>query len=127
MHTVDSASLARELSRRVAVLEKKLPVLIEVNVANEPQKHGVSAIELADLIAAIQKENALALRGLMTIPPDDLDAAKPTFETLVSLCNLHGGEKILPELSMGMSSDLEIAVTAGATMVRVGTAIFGER
>lgn len=127
MHTVDSASLARELARRVTVLEKKLPVLVEVNVANEPQKHGVSAIELADVIAAIQKENALVLCGVMTIPPDDLDAAKTTFETLVSLRNLHGGEKILPELSMGMSSDLEIAVTAGATMVRVGTAIFGDR
>jgi PLP dependent protein len=127
MHTVDSAALARELARRVAVLEKTLPVLIEVNVANEPQKHGVSAIELADVIAAIQKENALALRGVMTIPPDDLNAAKATFETLVSLRNLHGGEKILPELSMGMSSDLEIAVAAGSTMVRVGTAIFGDR
>ena len=127
MHTVDSASLARELGRRVAVLQKTLPVLIEVNVANEPQKHGVSAIELADVIAAIQKEKGLVLRGLMTIPPDDLNAAKTTFETLVSLRNLHGGEKILPELSMGMSADLEIAVGAGSTMVRVGRAIFGNR
>ncbi len=127
MHTVDSASLARELARRVAALQKTLPVLIEVNVANEPQKHGASAIELADVIAAVQKENALTLRGVMTIPPDDEAAAKPTFETLVSLRNLHGGEKILPELSMGMSSDLEIAIAAGSTMVRVGTAIFGDR
>jgi pyridoxal phosphate enzyme (YggS family) len=127
MHTVDSAALARELGRRVAALQKTLPVLIEVNVANEPQKYGASAIELADVIAAVQKETALTLRGLMTIPPDDEAAAKPTFETLVSLRNLHGGEKILPELSMGMSSDLEIAIAAGSTMVRVGTAIFGER
>lgn len=127
MHTVDSASLARELARRVSVLEKTLPVLIEVNVANEPQKHGVSAIELADVIAAIQKETSLSLRGVMTIPPDEIAAAKTTFETLVSLRNLHGGEKILPELSMGMSSDLEIAVAASSTMVRVGTAIFGDR
>lgn len=127
-HTIDSAALARELGRRVQLLERPpLPVLIEVNVANEPQKHGVSAVELADVIAAVQQQPGLALHGLMTIPPDDLAAAKTTFETLVSLRNLHGGVSVLPELSMGMSADLEVAIAAGATMVRVGTAIFGDR
>jgi len=98
-----------------------------VNVANEPQKHGVSAVDLAEVIDAVSREKGLLLRGVMTIPPDDVEQAKATFETLVSLRNLHGGVNVLPELSMGMSSDLEIAIAAGATIVRVGTAIFGER
>ena len=64
----------------------------------------------------------------MTMPPaGDLDAARRVFETLVSLRNLHGGRRRLPELSMGMSDDLEVAVACGATLVRVGTAIFGAR
>ena len=128
VHTVDSKVLARELGRRIEKLQRApVPVLAEVNVANEPQKHGASAVELEEVIAAIQNEKALLLRGVMTIPPDDLDQAKTTFETLVSLRNLHGGVAVLPELSMGMSSDLEIAIAAGATLVRVGTAIFGDR
>ena len=128
IHTIDSASLARELSRRIQLLERpQMTALIEVNVANEPQKHGASAVELQDVIDAVQKEKGLSLRGVMTIPPDDIDQAKSIFETLVSLRNLHGGANALPELSMGMSQDFEIAVAAGATMVRVGTAIFGER
>jgi hypothetical protein len=128
VHTIDSSSLARELGRRVQLLERPpLPVLIEVNVANEPQKHGATAVELGDVIEAVQREKGLALRGVMTIPPDDVDQAKSIFETLVSLRNLHGGANVLPELSMGMSQDFEIAIAAGATIVRVGTAIFGER
>jgi uncharacterized pyridoxal phosphate-containing UPF0001 family protein len=64
----------------------------------------------------------------MTVPPaDDLPGARRVFETLVSLRNLHGGPQVLPELSMGMSHDLEVAVACGATLVRVGTAIFGAR
>jgi pyridoxal phosphate enzyme (YggS family) len=128
VHTIDSASLARELSRRVQLLERPpLPVLIEVNVANEPQKHGATAVELSEVIEAVRREKGLSMRGVMTIPPDDIDQAKSIFETLVSLRNLHGGVNVLPELSMGMSQDFEIAIAAGATIVRVGTAIFGER
>ncbi len=129
MHTIDSPSLAKELARRVRNAGKPpLTALIEVNVGGEPQKHGATASELQEVIDAVRAEDALALRGLMTIPPEgDLAIAKNVFETLASLRNLHGGATLLPELSMGMTSDLEAAVAAGATMVRVGTAVFGDR
>jgi pyridoxal phosphate enzyme (YggS family) len=130
VHAVDSVVLARELGKRTLSAERgvPLPVLIEVNVAAEPQKHGTPASELADVIAAVHAEPALALRGLMTMPPlGDPEAARRTFSALASLRSLHGGVDVLPELSMGMSSDLEIAIACGATMVRVGTSIFGDR
>jgi pyridoxal phosphate enzyme (YggS family) len=129
VHTVDSASLARELGKRAArERETPLPVLVEVNVGAEPQKSGASPGEIAEVIAAIAAEPALAVRGLMTVPPaGDLAVARQTFETLALLRNLHGGSAALPELSMGMSADLEVAVACGGTLVRVGTAIFGAR
>ncbi len=129
MHTIDSAMLARVLGRRVTTEEREpLPVLIEVNVSGEVQKHGARASEIAEVMEAIDGEPGLTLRGLMTMPPaDDLDLAKKTFETLASLRMLHGGVAALPELSMGMSDDLEVAVACGATLVRVGSAIFGAR
>jgi pyridoxal phosphate enzyme (YggS family) len=137
VHTVDSVPLARELGKRAAAARGQggspLPVLIEVNVAREPQKSGVAPSDIEEVMRAVQAEGALSLTGLMTVPPlgdpgvGDLGAAKRCFETLVSLRNLHGGAAILPELSMGMTSDLEIAVACGATIVRVGTAIFGPR
>jgi PLP dependent protein len=128
VHTVDSAVLARELAKRVRALGRTMPVLVEVNVAAEPQKHGAQPPELAEVLAAVRAEPELVLRGLMTMPPaDDLLTARKVFETLVTLRNLHGGAAALPELSMGMTGDLEVAVAAGATMVRVGTAIFGAR
>ncbi len=128
VHTVDSAVLARELGKRLRAVGRTMPVLVEVNVAGEAQKHGASPTELAEVLAAVKAEPELVLRGLMTLPPvDDLAAARAVFETLVTLRNLHGGASMLPELSMGMTSDLEIAVACGATLVRVGTAIFGAR
>jgi pyridoxal phosphate enzyme (YggS family) len=129
VHAVDSVVLARELGKRVraAVRAHPVPVLIEVNVTAEPQKHGAAPGELAEVMAAVQAEPGLSLRGLMTMPPlGDLAAARRTFETLRSLRSLHGAAS-LPELSMGMSADLEIAIACGATMVRVGTAVFGAR
>lgn len=129
VHAVDSASLARELARRVAKSNRApLQVLLEVNVAAEPQKHGVLAGDLAELIRAVRAEPGLDLRGLMTVPPaEDLKVASRGFETLKTLRSLHGGIERLPELSMGMSQDLEVAVACGATLVRVGSAIFGPR
>ncbi|MDB4936909.1 MAG: hypothetical protein JWP87_3881 [Labilithrix sp.] len=132
VHTIDGPALVRELGKRAAkdgrgdVLER-LPVLVEVNVGGEPQKHGATAAALGSVLAAVEAEPALVLRGLMTMPPNDLEAARRAFEALSSLRTLHGGPARLPELSMGMSDDLEIAVAAGATLVRVGTAIFGSR
>lgn len=129
VHTVDTAVLARELGKRVAREARgPLPVLVEVNVGGEAQKAGAAPSDIAEVIAAVGAEPSLSLRGLMTMPPmGDLAAARRVFETLVSLRNLHGGPAVLPELSMGMSDDLEVAVACGATIVRVGTAIFGPR
>jgi pyridoxal phosphate enzyme (YggS family) len=127
VHTIDGESLVREMGKRVAKEGRELPVLVEVNVGGEPQKHGAAAQGLRDLLAAVEAEKSLKLRGLMTMPPNDLEGARRAFEALASLRSLHGGPSRLPELSMGMSDDLEVAVACGSTMVRVGTAIFGAR
>jgi len=129
VHSVDCEALARELGKRVATANRgPLPVLVEVNVSGEAQKAGASPSELADVVAAVRAQPSLSLRGLMTVPPlGDPAVARRVFETLASLRALHGGPAALPHLSMGMTADLEVAVAAGATMVRVGTAIFGER
>jgi pyridoxal phosphate enzyme (YggS family) len=130
VHTVDSRALARELGKRAAREGRgaALPVLIEVSIGGEAQKAGATPSEIDEVMQAVQAEESLALRGLMTMPPaDDLATARRVFETLVSLRNLHGGAAVLPDLSMGMTADLEVAVACGATLVRVGTAIFGAR
>lgn len=129
VHAVDSAVLARELGKRaMAGRRVPLPVLIEVNVGGEPQKPGATPGEIAEVIAAVQAQPSLLLRGLMTLPPaGDPQIARRVFETLATLRNLHGGKLVLPELSMGMTADLEVAVASGATYVRIGTAIFGAR
>lgn len=129
VHAVDSTALARELGKRAARdRTSPLEVLIEVNIGGEPQKAGATPGEIAEVMEAVRLQASLALRGLMTMPPaGDPDAARRTFETLALLRNLHGGAAKLPELSMGMSEDLEIAIACGATCVRVGRAIFGAR
>jgi len=132
LHTVDTAELALELSRRFAAIAPegaRLPVLVEVSIAGEEQKHGVAPEGLTELLASIEALPALSLRGLMCVPPftDDPAGARPFFDELARLRELHGGPLRLPELSMGMTHDLEQAVSAGATLVRVGTAIFGAR
>jgi pyridoxal phosphate enzyme (YggS family) len=129
VHTVDSTALARELGKRAAKERvSPLPVLIEVNVGGEPQKAGATPGEIAEVMAAVREHTSLLLRGLLTVPPlGGLESARRVFETLATLRSLHGGVAALPELSMGMSEDLEVAVECGATYVRVGTAIFGAR
>jgi len=129
VHTVDSEALARELGRRAAKERATpLPVLIEVNVGGEPQKAGATPGEIDEVMAAVRAQPSLVLRGLMTVPPaGGLEVARRVFETLATLRGLHGGVAALPELSMGMSEDLEVAVECGATYVRVGAAIFGAR
>lgn len=123
--SVDSAELADALSRRAEPLGRKLEVLIEVNVDAEPQKAGVlpeAALALAD---HVRRAAGLELRGFMCIPRAESDAAalRKAFGTLCEL----GARAGTPELSMGMSDDLDVAIEAGATMVRIGTAIFGPR
>ena len=127
VHTIDSAKLAKELGKRAAAESKKLPVLVEVNVGGEAQKSGCAPGDLASVIESIRAEASLELRGLMTVPPhtDDPEGARPFFRALRELRERHDGA--LPELSMGMTHDVEIAIAEGATMVRIGTAIFGPR
>jgi PLP dependent protein len=125
VHSVDSPSLAKELGKRAV---KRLPVLVEVNVSGEATKAGCQPSELEALLAAIEAQPNLALSGLMTMPPPgDLAVAKATFDSLRSLRDAHGGIARLPQLSMGMTDDLDVAIACGATLVRVGTAIFGSR
>jgi len=129
VHTVDSCDLPAELARRAAKAQRTIAVLIEVNVAKDPDKTGCSAGELGSVIDAVRRCPELELRGLMTMPPysQDLTETRRHFATLRTLQLLHGGGALLPELSMGMSHDFEVAIEEGATMVRVGTAIFGAR
>jgi PLP dependent protein len=139
VHSVDSLRLIAELGRRarerhVPVAGGLLPgavldVFLEVNLGGEAQKAGCDPSELGALIAAVREQDALMLRGLMTIPAGggQPEASRPQFEALVALREQHGGSAVLPELSMGMSQDLEVAVECGASWVRVGTDIFGAR
>jgi PLP dependent protein len=123
VHSVDSVSLAKGLAKRAP---GRLAVLVEVN-AGEEQKSGAREADVPALLEAIEAQESLDLRGLMTVPPADLDATRRAFERLARMRDELGGPARLPELSMGMSADLEIAVAAGATIVRIGTAIFGAR
>jgi pyridoxal phosphate enzyme (YggS family) len=129
IHTIDSPSVAIELGKRASKLGRIIRALIEVNVGHDPAKTGCAPDELAAIIDAVRATGALELSGLMTMPPysDDAEASRPFFAALRELQARHGGPGVLPELSMGMSHDLEAAIAEGATIVRVGTAIFGER
>jgi pyridoxal phosphate enzyme (YggS family) len=131
VHTVDSARLAAALGKHAAEgpREGTLAVLVEVNVGGEGQKSGCALHELAAVLEAVEREPSLRAVGLMTVPPhtEDPAGARPYFDHLRALRDEHGGAARLPELSMGMTHDLEQAVLAGATLVRIGTAIFGER
>ena len=131
IHSVDGEALAAEIDRRAGAAGLVQPVLLEVNVAAETTKHGVGEEGLPALAEAVAALRALDLRGLMTIPPpvEEADRARPWFARLRGLRD--GLERRLgrdlPELSMGMSDDFEVAVEEGATLVRVGRALFGGR
>ncbi|MEO0326024.1 MAG: YggS family pyridoxal phosphate-dependent enzyme [Myxococcota bacterium] len=114
---------AEALARRVGE-GPPLPVLVQVNVAGEAQKSGAAPADLPALVREIRALPALRLEGLMTVPPaGDPERARPVFRSLRELAAKEG----LAALSMGMSADLEVAIEEGATLVRVGTAIFGPR
>jgi PLP dependent protein len=127
VETVDSERLATELDKRAGAAGVRVPVLVQVNVAREPQKSGCDPDAVAALIAHVRSLPGLELRGLMTIPPhdDDPERIRPHFSALRALRARHLDPGSW--LSMGMSADLEVAVEEGATHVRVGTAIFGAR
>ncbi len=131
VHSVDGRGLAAELSRRALERGVRLPVLVEVNVSGEATKFGVTPEGLPELAEVVRGLPGLELRGLMTVerPVERAEDARPDFVRLRQLreaCERRLGVP-LPELSMGMSQDFEVAVEEGATWVRVGTAIFGPR
>jgi hypothetical protein len=122
VHTVDREELAAEISRRSVRAAAVTRVLLEVNVAGEASKAGCRPEEAARLAEAVRRLPGVALEGLMCIPPAEGDP-RPHFAALRGLRDRLG----LPELSMGMSGDYPVAIEEGATLVRIGTAIFGER
>lgn len=134
IHSLDSAGLAQRLDRLcVAEGREELAVLIQIDLGGEETKTGIDPRKLPELLDALSDCQRLRLIGLMTLPPyfENPDCARPYFKTLRELrdqLQLQGRFGERPgELSMGMSHDFEIAIEEGATMVRVGTAIFGER
>jgi PLP dependent protein len=128
VHSVDSVGIARKLDQ-VAGGAGRLPVLLEINLGGEETKSGLNEAELPGVMADVLRVPNLELRGLMLIPPYFADPAqgRPFFQRLRSLSEKHFAHLAGPELSMGMSHDFEIAIEEGATMIRVGTAIFGSR
>jgi pyridoxal phosphate enzyme (YggS family) len=133
VHSVDRVELAKELDRRAGSAGLTMKVLIEVNAAGETTKSGISASEAVSLVRFVAQLPNLSIQGLMTMPPffDNQEEARPYFRRLRELKDEIDAEKIprveMKELSMGMSGDYAAAIEEGATIVRLGTAIFGER
>lgn len=133
VHTLDRPELADRLEFLLAEHwpQRRLPVLLEINVGGESQKAGAAPGEAGELLKHAVSCGRLEVKGLMAIPPwgDDPEASRPHFRALRTLRDRLEQELgcALPALSMGMSHDFEIAIAEGATMVRVGTAIFGSR
>ncbi len=130
IHAVDSLELAAELGKRARAAGVVQPILAAVNVGGEAQKTGVAPAEAAAFVAAVRAIDGLRLDGLMTMPPpaDDPEQVRPAFRALRALRDqLATAASPLPHLSMGMSDDHAVAIAEGATLVRIGTAIFGAR
>ena len=133
IHSVDRLSLAEEISRQWGRLGRCCDILVQVNLSGETTKSGTTEAEALRLVRAVSALPHARIRGLMTMPPffDDPEAARPFFGELKRLAQRIEAESIpgveMRELSMGMSGDFEAAIQEGATLVRVGTSIFGAR
>jgi hypothetical protein len=130
IHSLDSIGLAEELNKRCEQIGKQQRVLVQIKLSEEPTKHGVLEKDLMELLEKVNSLKNLKLEGLMTMPPffEDPEETRPYFKRLREIRDEMKKKGFhLPELSMGMSHDFEIAIQEGATMVRIGTAIFGER
>jgi pyridoxal phosphate enzyme (YggS family) len=133
VHSVDRIELARELDKRAGVTGHKMNILIEVNVSAEQTKSGVPANAALDLIKRVAPLGNISVRGLMTMAPysENPENSRPYFSALRNLRNQISREQIpgiqMEELSMGMTDDFEVAIEEGATIVRIGRAIFGTR
>jgi pyridoxal phosphate enzyme (YggS family) len=131
IQSVDSLKVALEIQRRAEQAGRRVPVLLEVNVAGESSKFGYAPDRLLEELGALNGLSRLEIQGLMTVPPwsPDPERVRPYFRRLREL-KLACEERLgvpLPHLSMGMSGDFEVAVEEGATMVRLGTVLFGPR
>ncbi len=133
IHSVDRLSLAQEISRQWGKLGLVCDILIEVNIAREETKGGAAAGATLELVRQVAMLPHVRIKGLMTMPPffDDPEGARPYFRELRRLAGEIAAAEVprveMSELSMGMSGDFEVAIAEGATLVRVGSAIFGER
>jgi pyridoxal phosphate enzyme (YggS family) len=131
VQSVDSVELAQRLSRHAAETGRVARVLVQVDLAGEDAKFGLEEDRLMEALEAVREERSLRVEGLMVMPPyfEDPERVRPYFRRLRALAEKARASGLLArcELSMGMSHDLEAAVEEGATIVRVGTAIFGER
>jgi len=133
IHSVDRLELAQELAYRAKALSRNINILIEVNISGEQTKNGIPAAQTLELIKHIAELDNLAVHGLMTMAPysDDPENSRPCFRALRNLRNdiMQAGIPgiFMEELSMGMTDDFEVAIEEGATIVRIGRAIFGAR
>jgi pyridoxal phosphate enzyme (YggS family) len=133
IHSLDSVRLAERLDRLAGEADRRIPVLLQVDLAGEPTKFGIPVEHLVDVAQACRSFRHLEVRGLMAIPPyfDDPEQVRPYFRRLAECLRELNAREIfeapLRELSMGMSHDFDVAIEEGATFIRVGRAIFGER
>jgi pyridoxal phosphate enzyme (YggS family) len=134
VETVDNLKLATVLDKHLAGIPKTLSVLVQVNIGGEQQKSGIPLAETEKLLREINRLPMLQVAGLMTMPPffSDPESVRPYFRQLRQTAEELTAKKLFaphtrPELSMGMSGDFEVAIEEGATIVRIGTAIFGPR
>ncbi len=133
IHSVDSLELAQEIDRRAADAGLRQDVLLEVNIGSEPTKAGFRPDDVQQAVSDMARLSHVCIKGLMAIPPPTADpgSARPHFRKLNELAKMidsqHFPSVKMEELSMGMSNDYEVAIEEGATLVRVGTAIFGAR
>jgi len=133
IHSVDSLKLAREINKQAKKIDKIQDVLIQVNISEEATKSGTRADQTLEIVQDISHLENVAIKGLMTMPPyfNAPERVRPFFKALREMRNRVKEENILnvsmDELSMGMTGDFEVAIQEGATLVRIGTAIFGER
>ncbi len=131
LHAVDSLKLALEIEKQAEAQSRKMPVLLEVNVSGEGSKFGFKPEEVVAAAIEVNRLKRVELRGLMTMAPyaEEAEKSRPFFRRLAEL-KLQVEQKLgarLPDLSMGMSGDFEVGIEEGATLVRIGTALFGER
>jgi hypothetical protein len=133
VQSVDRMELAQELDKRAGLAGFKIDVLIEVNVSGEQTKSGIAAPETINMVKKVSALENISVRGLMTMPPfsDNPEDSRPYFRALKEISQQISKTRIprvmMDELSMGMTDDFEVAIEEGATIVRIGRAIFGER